>query len=186
MLMIQWKENVDCDIIAAFRKFCSFMTIKPDTMRNLSLLLIAALFACNSPQTSNTGTDSTTGTTSPAKDSIPSGSACYMKTVGKDTFLLQLIINDDQVAGKLDYNFYEKDKSSGTLTGTLKDNILRASYSYQAEGMNNHRPVVFKVMKDQVYEAQADSFDGMGVPVFSTADSQLKFDPTPYKKQDCK
>lgn len=124
-----------------------------------------------------------------ANDSLPaateSGTACYLKAVGKDTFRLQLVINDEQVAGELRYDHYEKDKSRGTLTGVLKDNILRASYSYQSEGMNSTRPVVFKVMGDQVYEALADNFDPNGVPVFSETNDQLKFDPSPYSKKDC-
>lgn len=127
-----------------------------------------------------------------ANDSLPAeaatvavGTTCYLKAVGRDTFRLQLVMNDDQVAGELKYDFYEKDRSSGTLTGVLKDNILRASYSYQSEGMNSHRPVVFKVMGDQVYEALADNFDQNGVPVFSEVNEQLKFDPTPYQKKEC-
>lgn len=127
-----------------------------------------------------------------ANDSLPAeaevaavGTTCYLKAVGRDTFRLQLVVNDDQVAGELKYDFYEKDKSSGTLTGVLKDNILRASYSYQSEGMNSNRPVVFKVMGDQVYEALADNFDQNGVPVFSETNEQLKFDPTPYHKKAC-
>ena len=143
------------------------------------LVFSVAFAACNS------GADKKEG----ANDSLPVatayGTACYLKAVGRDTFRLQLVINEEQVAGELRYDHYEKDKSSGTLTGVLKDNILRASYSYHSEGMNSTRPVVFKVMGDQVYEALADNFDPNGIPVFSEANDQLKFDPSPYKKQDC-
>ncbi|GEP97347.1 hypothetical protein [Chitinophaga cymbidii] len=130
-----------------------------------------------------------------ANDSLPAdntvvdepaaNTACYLKAVGKDTFRLKLVVNEEQVAGELRYDPHEKDKSSGTITGVLKDNILRASYSYQSEGMNSTRPVVFKVMGEQVYEALADNFDKNGIPVFSEVNDQLKFDPTPYNKKEC-
>lgn len=121
----------------------------------------------------------------PAETALNSGTACYLKAVGRDTFRLQLVINDEQVAGQLDYDFHEKDKSSGTLAGVLQDNILRASYSYRSEGMNSVRPVIFKLMGDQVYEAQADNFDDKGVPVFPEANEQLRFEPSPYNRKDC-
>jgi hypothetical protein len=106
--------------------------------------------------------------------------------VGKDTFLLQVLIDEDKVDGLLDYNFHEKDKSTGILDGRLNDNILRAAYTYQAEGAKSTRDVVFKLMGDQAYEGIAESADSLGNPVFNTNDELLKFDPVPYQKQACR
>lgn len=111
---------------------------------------------------------------------------CYQKVTGRDTFELQLIVNENDVKGVLAYNFYEKDKNTGTVGGTLEDNIFRGTYHFNSEGVTSDRPVVFKMMGDQLYEAMADSADANGVPVFAKDDAQLRFDPSPYSKTDCK
>lgn len=159
-------------------------------MRSIASILLAATAfwaACNSGGTS--GASDTSGQPhagNPQQTAAQSGAVCYQKVTGKDTFYLQLIVEDEKVNGVLDYNFFEKDKNTGLIDGTIKDNILRATYHFQSEGQNSDRPVVFKVMGDQAYEALADSFDANGVPVFNSDNGQLKFGPQPYKKVDCK
>ncbi|MBO9151985.1 hypothetical protein ACFOTA_07190 [Chitinophaga sp. GCM10012297] len=155
-------------------------------MRTTVLAIItcaAVVSACNSSGSKQPG-DSVS--TAEAVKAGEAGAACYQKVVGKDTFHLQLIVNEDKANGVLDYNFFEKDKNSGVIDGTLSDNILRATYHFQSEGQTSDRPVVFKVMGQQVYEALADNFDANGVPVFNADNSQLKFEPQPYNKVDCK
>ena len=114
------------------------------------------------------------------------GAACYRKVVGKDTFHLQLVVNEGKANGVLEYNFAEKDKNTGVIDGAINDNILRATYHFKSEGQTSDRPVVFKVMGEQVYEALADQFDANGVPVFNADNSGLKFEPHPYNKVECK
>lgn len=143
-------------------------------------VLAGALLSCNSAPSKK---ERDSAVTNP--ELTNTSATCYMKAVGKDTFLLQVLVEGDKVDGVLDYDFFEKDKSSGILDGQLNDNILRASYSFQAEGTQSTRQVVFKLMGDQAYEAIADSMDTQGNPVFNSQDELLKFDPTPYKKQAC-
>lgn len=151
----------------------------------LAIITCAALAAaCNSSSGDKQPADSLDA--AGAAEVAEAGAACYRKVVGKDTFYLQLIVNDEKANGVLDYNFFEKDKNSGVINGTLNDNILRATYHFQSEGQASDRPVVFKVMGQQVYEALADTFDANGVPVFNADNSQLKFEPQPYNKVDCK
>ncbi|WP_157986653.1 hypothetical protein [Chitinophaga alhagiae] len=143
-------------------------------------VLAGALISCNSAPSKK---ERDSAVTNP--ELTNTSATCYMKTVGKDTFLLQVLVEDDKVDGVLDYDFFEKDKSSGILDGKLNDNILRATYSFHAEGTQSTRQVVFKLMGDQAYEAIADSMDTQGNPVFNGKDELLKFDPAPYKKQAC-
>ncbi|RPD41865.1 hypothetical protein [Chitinophaga barathri] len=152
-------------------------------MRTIAFVFLAGaalVTACNSSSTNKQQEDSL------KKAEAQEGAACYRKVVGKDTFLLQLIVEKDKANGVLDYNFFEKDKNTGLIDGSISDNILRATYHFQSEGQNSDRPVVFKVMNDQVYEALADSIDTNGVPVFNADNSRLKFELQPYNKVDCK
>lgn len=151
-------------------------------MKHALSALVAAgmLLSCNSAPSQK---EKDSAVTNP--ELTNTSASCYIKTVGKDTFLLQVLVDEDQVDGVLDYNFYEKDKSTGILEGKLNDNILRASYSYQAEGTKSTRDVVFKLMGEQAYEGLAETFDSLGNPVFNADDAKLKFDPVPYRKQAC-
>src|SRR5687768_15678356 len=156
-------------------------------MRNLSSIFLAGtifLAACNSSSTKDQRTDSLDQ--AEAATEGEAGAACYQKVVGKDTFLLQLIVKENKANGVLEYNFHEKDRSSGLIDGSINENILRATYRFKSEGQTSDRPVVFKVMGEQVYEALAETFDTSGVPVFNNDNSLLKFEPQPYNKVACK
>lgn len=151
-------------------------------MRTVVLLSIPFfLFACqSSPSRNSAGSDSA------AVAATEASAHCYRKVTGRDTFELQLVVDDDDVKGVLAYNFYEKDGNNGTVSGKLDDNILRGTYHFTSEGVTGDRPVVFKMMGEQLYEALADSADANGVPVFAADNALLRFDPSPYSKTDCK
>ncbi len=146
-------------------------------MRTVVLLSIPFIFfACQSAPSSQQA----------AATEGEASAHCYRKVTGRDTFELQLVVNDGDVKGVLAYNFHEKDKNNGTVDGILQDNIFRGKYHFTSEGVTSDRPVIFKMMGDQLYEALADSADANGVPVFATDDARLRFDPSPYSKTDCK
>ncbi|MDQ3142733.1 MAG: hypothetical protein M3Q56_10860 [Bacteroidota bacterium] len=56
---------------------------------------------------------------------------------------MKLTITANLVNGDLAYNFYEKDKSKGTLTGTMNGDTLFAQYTFMSEGMESVREVAF-------------------------------------------
>jgi hypothetical protein len=110
-----------------------------------SLLVLAFLFSCKNEQ-------------NPAKqpnqmenDSIAArvltgsllGEFCYSYTNKKDSVLLHANISDSAVSGNLYYNFYEKDKNNGTITGKMKGDTLLANYTFTSEGKQSVREVAF-------------------------------------------
>lgn len=141
----------------------------------------AAFAACQTSPKPTNGTDSTA-----VEEPAVTVTGCYAKSVGRDTFLLRLITSGNTAEGELSYNFFEKDRSKGTIKGNLKDSIIRALYSFQSEGTESKTPVVFKLSGGQVLEAIADSMNPQGEPVFPENNEQLKFDSIPYRKSDCK
>jgi uncharacterized protein (UPF0333 family) len=148
-------------------------------------MLIAAgmITGCNQPPASQSNTnDSTTAVTA----TVPASSTtCFIKAIGKDTVLLQLVVNDSLVTGQLSYNFYEKDKNTGNITGKIKDNIIRATYHFMSEGQQNVREVTFKLSGNQVFEGVPDSFGKGGAPFFNGSDAALKFDSVPFETKAC-
>lgn len=68
---------------------------------------------------------------------------CYLAVLGQDSIAMKIAFHDEAVDGELHYNFFEKDKSHGTINGMLKGDTLFANYSFMAEGVNSSREVVF-------------------------------------------
>lgn len=146
-----------------------------------AIAFVILLSACN--QAGNTGeNDSTASENTSQQGAVAS---CYNKITGRDTIKLSLVVDEDKVNGTLEYNIYEKDKNTGVISGTMQDNILRATYEFQSEGVKSTRNVVFKIMGEQAYEAQADSLTTDGLPVFNSDVALLKFEPSPFKKIPC-
>lgn len=111
---------------------------------------------------------------------------CYEKAVGRDTIQLTLSYQDSVATGRLVYNFFEKDKNAGEFRGIRHHEIIRGKYIFFSEGVESTRPVIFKVTKEQAFEAIPESFDQQGIPVFPTENSQLKFDSIPLEAGACK
>jgi len=84
------------------------------------------------------------------KSSDPSSNSfsplgCYVARIDKDIYTL--VIEEEKegkVSGKLAYNNFEKDSSSGTLVGNYEDEVLLGNYLFTSEGMESDREVIFK------------------------------------------
>jgi hypothetical protein len=68
---------------------------------------------------------------------------CYLYTSGKDTVALQLHRDADSASGRLIYNFYEKDRNTGTISGTIHGDTLIAVYTFMSEGIQSTRQIAF-------------------------------------------
>ncbi len=75
---------------------------------------------------------------------------------------MKLTTRGNKVTGDLIYNFYEKDKSTGVLTGTMKGDTLFANYIFRSEGIESVREVAF-IKKEKGYiEGYGDMDDKSG------------------------
>lgn len=80
-------------------------------------------------------------------------SGCYQSVYGKDTSLLQLkFVQQDSVQGALSYHYFEKDKSEGEFSGSVRDSIIVGWYRFVSEGQSSVRQVVFKISGDTLVE----------------------------------
>ena len=70
---------------------------------------------------------------------------CYRYASATDTISLKLIHVAETITGTLIYNLKEKDKNTGTIQGAMRGNLLVADYTFQSEGMQSVRQVVFKL-----------------------------------------
>ena len=75
-------------------------------------------------------------------------SGCYWQILKRDTLVASLSQNAETITGKLSFDNFEKDASSGPVRGTKDGDIIKLWYSFQSEGMNSFMEVWFKSQGD--------------------------------------
>lgn len=135
-----------------------------------SLLIVTAtcLFGCNNQKTDKKENDKT------AAGADTESAACYAYIGNKDSVLLHVYVKDKMVTGELSYNFYEKDKNTGTIEGGMKGDTLIADYSFVSEGVSSVREVVFLKKGNQLVEGHGDA-DQVGNKLVFKNRSTLNF-----------
>ncbi len=129
------------------------------------IFLLFLLFAvgCNSENNSkNSATPANVDSSSVNEngDAVTADfSGCYASNLKKDSALLKLNISGTKVTGELSYHLFEKDNNSGIITGSVRDNLIVADYTYtfQSEGITSVRQVVFKRNNDTLVEGFGDT-----------------------------
>lgn len=91
---------------------------------------------------------------------------CYQYVSGKDTITARITIDDEKVNGDLAYKFFEKDKSSGPISGIAKGDTLIVEYSFASEGTQSVREVVWLRKNNTLTEGYGDIQDNNGKVTF--------------------
>lgn len=121
-------------------------------MKPLQYLLFAGLLASCAPR--NTETDPSIDKKATTVHAVTQ--QCYRYATVNDTIELKIIQKGDSVTGTLVYMLKEKDKNRGTIQGIMKDGILMADYTFQSEGVQSIRQVVFKKEGNSFVEGYGD------------------------------
>lgn len=111
------------------------------------LILSAFLLtACNN----NPGTDKSDHPSGPDATGTSATAAtgrqqrCYLQVVQRDTMVAALTQDGAAVSGRLSFDNYEKDGSTGTVAGVAEGDLLKLWYSYQSEGTHSVMEVWFR------------------------------------------
>lgn len=83
-------------------------------------------------------------------------SECYKRIKGKDTVEISYVVDNNIVKGQLVYNYFEKDKNSGAISGTFHGDTLLADYAFMSEGIRSVRQVIFLKKINTLTEGYAD------------------------------
>ena len=139
-------------------------------MKTLNLLVLAvfAAVACKGPK-EDSPIDVHFSPDSVARAEILE--ECFQFVNGKDTVRLRIQPEEVNVTGELAYLWFEKDKSWGTIAGTLEDSLLIAEYTFLSEGDTSTRQVVFKRFKEGWKEGYGEINEVDGVVVYKNIDS---------------
>lgn len=128
-------------------------------------VIILLSSACN-----NNTKSSTTPVAAEEKKITPEHS-CYAYTSAKDTVNMHLQISGDKVTGDLAYNYFEKDKNTGTIEGNMKGDTLFGEYKFISEGTSSIREVVFLKKENNFVEGYGEAEEKNGKMIFKNASS---------------
>jgi hypothetical protein len=144
-------------------------------MRAIIIPFIILFSFCNNPsqenESPNLKQDSTVD--------LPSASpieTCYWQVLKRDTFIASLVQNGNSITGKLSFDNFEKDGSSGSVTGRIYGDTIKLWYSFQSEGMHSVMEVWYKKQADALIRAVGPS-GVKGDSSYFTDPSSIQFDP---------
>ena len=84
--------------------------------------------------------------------------ACYHAQVGSSNALLEVTEQKgEKTKGTLIYQNYEKDSSYGDFIGTFADQKLSVSYTFQSEGVESTREIIFE-QSNNILNAEGFAF----------------------------
>lgn len=132
----------------------------------IPFLLLAA--ACTTGETDQTQQ-------APEVSDLLESTACYASIEGKDTLSIRIETLGNDVRGQLSYNFFEKDDNEGTFKGEMHGDTLIADYTFQSEGVESVRQVVFLQENGGFVEGYGETTTRDGRMVFENPGS-LEFD----------
>ncbi len=105
----------------------------------LAIIPLLLILSCN-PKNKEQTTDTVPLNTVEATDSV-SGNYSYQN---KDTVRLQISVSGEQAEGNLLISYFEKDRSQGSFSGKIENNILIADYTFQSEGVESVQQIAIK------------------------------------------
>jgi hypothetical protein len=113
--------------------------------------------------------------------------SCYMQVLKRDTMVLH--INSaigDGISGKLSFDNYEKDGSTGTVKGKREGDVVKLIYSFQSEGMNSVMEVYFKEENESLVRGVGEMQTKGDTAYFVQPDKITYPSNGMMKKTDCK
>ena len=76
--------------------------------------------------------------------SYQNNSGCYWNITGRDTIAAWLAQTENTITGKLSFDNYQKDGSSGPVHGTVHGNVIKLWYDFESEGTKSVMEIWFE------------------------------------------
>lgn len=81
---------------------------------------------------------------------------CYIYNDNGSMVNFEITKTDNPVEGHLTYSFAEKDKNTGTFSGSINEGKLVGTYTFQSEGLESNRQVAFLLKDNQLIEGYGE------------------------------
>ena len=148
------------------------------------ILVFAAAFILSSCSSNSDKADvADTVTATPVKAPL-AHALCFLRTEGRDSTSIEMVIKDNKVTGLMNWMPYEKDSRKGKLAGTIKNDTIDVVWSFMQEGMTDTLNLHFKldnirlwqkplIFNKQTGREQTDASSGYTLS-YATADKIYK------------
>ncbi|HSN60762.1 MAG TPA: hypothetical protein VLR49_07495, partial [Ferruginibacter sp.] len=110
---------------------------------------------------------------------------CYWQILKRDTLVAMLQQNGNIITGKLNFDNFEKDASSGPVTGMAENNILKLWYSFDSEGMHSVMEVWFKKEGETLLRGTGEMGNKSDTSYFTNPSAVVFTSNQVIKKVDC-
>ena len=107
---------------------------------------------------------------------------CYRQVVGRDTTTIRLVIDGSAVTGELAVLPAEKDRATGSFSGTLINNGVVADWQRSGEGVTQVHEVNFTMVGDSLLWREGGRVEKQGKWVLVNPDTGFQYALT---KVDC-
>lgn len=151
-----------------------------------SILPIAAIaFIFSSCQSENSKDNSSNHASINTEEVKISDTQCYAFTKNSDSAKLNFISTNGITTGELSYNLHEKDKNNGIIEGEIKGDTLIADYTFNSEGSESVREVVYLMKGNELIEGFGEVEEKKGKTVFKDRSKLIFGNSIVFKKVDC-
>jgi hypothetical protein len=142
-----------------------YYSVRKDLMKILLMLPLVILSCTSNSDNTKTNTSQSesdikvsgeTHADRPVDKSPENDGNCYWQIMARDTFVASFSKTGDKVSGKLTFDNYEKDGSTGTVSGITSDGIMKLWYTFQSEGMKSVMEVWFKKEGDKLLRGSGE------------------------------
>lgn len=119
---------------------------------NITILAFAVLLlgSCQRKEDKTVIPADEQSTAEPTKKELDNNTEmCFMQVVSKDSLLLTIIKNGDNVSGTYRSVPFEKDKKTNVFKGTLSGNTIKAIGTALGEGMTTQEEIIITLENDQ-------------------------------------
>ncbi|MCX6854609.1 MAG: hypothetical protein NTV80_06860, partial [Verrucomicrobia bacterium] len=89
----------------------------------------------------------------------PDQTLYFVKSDKHETTRVMLTIKDGKVTGSHEWLPTEKDGAHGTISGSIKDGLISAIYSYELEGAEQSQEQLYKLKGDTLLLGEGELVD---------------------------
>ncbi|MFM1786658.1 MAG: hypothetical protein RL228_608 [Actinomycetota bacterium] len=151
----------------------------------LVILITAAIWKASTLEPQPTSSPSASESITPSPSESLNISGCYVNLNDTNKYVLNILsVEGTEFSAFVGYYNDGFDSSSGTYIGTYKNSILDGIYSFEAEGSDNQRELVFKYVSGDFIAGFGDYEMVDGVERLISLESVKWFPKYTYSRAD--
>ena len=167
-----------------------YVQYKKTMQKLIAFLSITLVVGCLSApdkkiieKTINPAVDTASNVKTPG-DGFTNIAGCYMQVLKRDTFTASLQQTERLITGRLSFDNYEKDASSGTVSGKIQGDVIKLNYVFASEGTTSVMELYVRY-KDCILTRGSGEMNTRGDTAYFLNPALIKYDGGELKKVSC-